>query len=72
MLPVGVKPEAGARTSIEEEVPVTEAVSVSVAVMVWLPSVFNVPGKVPVPFAKVEFTGSSAWPSVLVKLTVPV
>jgi hypothetical protein len=72
MLPVGVNPEAGSGMWIDVEVPVIEAVAVSVAVTVWVPAVFNVPEKVPVPFVKLEFAGSTAWPSVLVKLTIPV
>lgn len=71
ILPVGVKPDAGARTSIDGEVPVMEAVTVSVAVMLWLPLVLSVTEKVPTPFVSVEFAGSKAWPSVLVKPTVP-
>jgi len=51
------------------EVPVMEAVTVSVVVMVWLPlpTVFNVTGNVPVPLVSVEFAGSVAWLSELVK-----
>jgi len=71
MLPVAVKPWPGAETWIEFEVPVIEAVTVSVAVIVWLPRVFSVTEKVPNPFVKVESAGSAAWPSVLVKCTVP-
>ena len=56
---------------IEFDVPVIEAVTVSVAVIVWLPTVFNVAEKVPVPLVSVEFAGSTAWASVLVKCTVP-
>jgi hypothetical protein len=58
-------------TLIEFEVPVIEALTVSVAVMVLLPTVSKVAEKVPVPFVKVESAGSAAWPSVLVKCTVP-
>jgi hypothetical protein len=58
-------------TLIALETPVTEGLAASVAVMVWLPRVFNVAENVPVPFASVESTGSVAWPSVLVKCTVP-
>jgi hypothetical protein len=50
---------------------VIEAVTVSVAVIVWLPRVFSVTEKVSNPFVKVESAGSAAWPSVLVKCTVP-
>jgi len=52
-------------------VPVIEAVTVSVAVMVWLPPVFSVAEKVAVPFVSAEFAGSTAWPSLLVKCAVP-
>jgi hypothetical protein len=57
-------------TLIEFELPVIEAVRVSVAVIVWPPVVLSVAEKVPVPFVSVEFVGSTAWPSVLVKCTV--
>ena len=56
---------------IELEVPVIEAATVSVAVMVCGPAVFNVAEKVAVPLGSVELAGSNAWPSVLVKCTVP-
>ena len=62
---------AAVPTEIEPEVPVIEAVSMSVAVMVWCPSVFSVAKKSPVPLDRVEFAGSDAWASVLVKCTVP-
>jgi hypothetical protein len=52
-------------------VPVREAVTVSVAVMVSLPEVFSVAEKIPVPLVSVEFAGSIALPSVLEKCTVP-
>jgi hypothetical protein len=58
---------AAALTVIELEVPVIEAVIVSVAAMVWPPAVFIVAEKVPVPFVSVELAGSIAWPSELVK-----
>ena len=45
--------------------------TVSVAMMVWLPEVFSVAAKVPVPFESVELAGSTALPSVLEKCTVP-
>ena len=54
------------------DVPVIEELSVSVAVMVWVPAVFSVAAKVPVPLVRVEFAGSTACPSLLVKWTVPV
>ncbi len=53
------------------EVPVIEAVTISVAVMDWLPMVFSFTEKFPVPFVSGEFGGRVAWPSVLVKCTVP-
>jgi hypothetical protein len=56
---------------IEVEAPVIEAVTVSVAVMDWLPTVFSVAENVPVPFVSIELAGSTAWPSVLVKCAVP-
>jgi hypothetical protein len=59
------------KTPIAFEVPVIETVTVSVAVIVWLPTVFSVAEKVPVPLASVELAGSTAWPSVLVKCAVP-
>lgn len=54
-------------TSIGLDVPVIDAVPVSVAVMVWLPTVFSVAEKLPVPFIRDPFAGSDAWESVLVK-----
>ena len=51
--------------------PVSEAVVVSVAVIVWPPAVFSVAEKVPVPLVKVESAGKVAAPSVLVKCIVP-
>ena len=44
----------------------------SVAAIVWLPDVFSVRLKVPMPLVKVELTGSTAAASLLVKWTVPV
>jgi hypothetical protein len=70
MLFVGVKPEAGGETWIDFEVAVSEGFATSVAVMVWLPAVWNVTEKL-APFVNCEFDGSTAWPSVLVKVTVP-
>jgi hypothetical protein len=75
-VPAGGGPEVIVSTSIaltliEFEVPVIEGVSVSVALMVWLPAVFSVAEKFAVPFASAELAGSAAWPSVLVKFTVP-
>ena len=59
-------------TAIKPEVPVIVPFTVFVAVTVWLPAVFNVTWNVPVPLARIEFAGSTAAPSVLVKCTVPV
>ena len=52
-------------------VPVMEALRVSVAVIVWLPSVLRVALKVPKPFVNVLLGGRVPW-LVLVKWTVPV
>ena len=54
------------------EVPVIVLVTVSVALMVWLPDVFKVTENVPVPLVRVEFAGKIACVSELVKCTVPV
>lgn len=56
-------------TAIGFELPAMEAVTVSVAVIVWLPlpTLFSVTEKVPAPFVSVEFAGSTAWLSELVK-----
>ena len=62
---------ASFETSIGFEVPVIDAVPVSVAVMAWLPTVFSVAEKFPVPFIRDPFAGSDAWGSVLVKWIVP-
>jgi hypothetical protein len=67
-----VKCVAGpAATVIVPEVPVIDAVTVSVPVRVWLPAVFRVAEKVPTPLVNVAFAGNTAWPSLLVKCTVP-
>ena len=60
-----------ALTAMVLEVPVIDAVTVSVAVRVWFPAVFKVAEKVPVPLVKVALAGSVAAPSVLVKCAVP-
>ena len=52
-------------------VPVIDMVTVSVAVIVWLPAVFNVALKLPTPLLNVLLAGRTALPSVLVKWTVP-
>ena len=46
-------------------------VTVSVAVIVWLPAVARVAEKVPTPLVSVTLAGSTAAASVLVKCTVP-
>jgi hypothetical protein len=53
-------------TLIEPDVP-DIPVAVSVAVTVCAPAVFNVTENVPVPSVNVEFAGSTAWLSLLVK-----
>jgi hypothetical protein len=58
---------AGSLTSIADEVPVIEAVTVSVAVTFWLPPVPSVAEKLPVPFVSFELAGSTARLSVLEK-----
>ena len=58
-------------TRIEADVPVMDAVIVSVAVTVCVPAVFSVSLNVSVPFVSVEFAGSTACPSLEVKCTVP-
>ena len=62
---------AAALTVIEAVVPVIDAVTVSVAVTVWLPAVFRVVENDPVPAVKLVLENSVAAPSVLVKCTVP-
>ena len=59
-------------TVMVPDVPLIVAVTVSVAVTVWLPAVFRVTWNTPVPLESVEFAGNTAAPSVLVKCTVPV
>jgi hypothetical protein len=49
----------------------SEAAAVSVAVIVVLAIVFRVAGKVPIPFVNAELGGSTAWPSLLEKCTIP-
>ncbi len=48
-----------------------ELVTVSVAVIDWVPAVSSVAEKVPVPLVRVALAGSVAWASLLVKWTVP-
>ena len=59
-------------TAIAPVVPVIDEVTVSVAVMVKLPTVFIVAGKFPSPLVRVEFPGSDGAPPVLLNWTVPV
>ena len=54
------------------DVPVIEAVTESVAVMVSLPAVLNVSLKLPTPLVSVVSAGRLALPSLEVKWTVPV
>ena len=65
------KCEAAAGLTTIVPIPAIDAVTVSAAVIVWLPAVFSVAEKVPTPFVNVEFTGNVAAPSLLVKWTVP-
>jgi hypothetical protein len=58
---------APAETVMAPDVPVIEAVTVSVAVTVWLPAVFKVRLKLPTPLTRVVLGGSTAAPSVEVK-----
>jgi hypothetical protein len=58
-------------TLIELLTPVSVALDVSVAVMVWLPGVLNVAENVPWPAESIALDGNKAWASVLVKRTVP-
>jgi hypothetical protein len=59
-------------TVIVPDTPVIDAVTVSVAATVCAPAVFNVTENAPTPFVSVEFAGSTACVSLLVKCTVPV
>ena len=58
-------------TAIGPLVPVTAEVKVSVAVMVRLPALLRVTGKVPAPLVRVELAGRAAAASDEVKWTVP-
>ena len=69
---VSTKMLAAAGLTVTMALPVMELVTVSVAVMVWLPAVLRVALKVPAPLLRVALAGSVAWPSPLVKRTVPV
>jgi hypothetical protein len=57
--------------AIALEFPVMEEVAMSVAVIVWFPTVSIVALKVPAPPGSCEFVGRIALPSLLVKRTVP-
>jgi len=61
-----------AATAMAADVPAIEPVTVSVAVMVWLPTVTRVAGNVPAPLVRVALDGRVAAVSLLVKCTVPV
>ena len=67
-----VKLAAGPLTEIEFDVPAMEAVTVSMAVIVWPPKDLNVTEKLPTPLIILESAGRIAWASVLVICTVPV
>jgi len=67
---VSAKVAAGPPTTTVA-VPVMEEVTVSVAVMVWLPGVARVALKVPDPVNSVESAANVAAESELVKWTVP-
>ena len=54
------KPDGPAATVIALVVPVTVVLTMSVAVMVWFPTVLNVAENVPWPPASVELTGKTA------------
>ena len=58
-------------TSIGFEVPLIDAVTVSVAVMVWVPMLRSVAENTHIPLVSVEFPGSTACASLLEKCTVP-
>ena len=62
---------AAALTVIGLLVPVTPPLTVSVAVIVWLPDVFSVALKVPTPLVSVLAAGRMAPVPPLVKATVP-
>ena len=62
---------AAGLTPIGLPVPVMLLLLVSVAVSVWFPAVLSVAVKVPTPLLSVLLPGRAAWPSLLVKWTVP-
>jgi hypothetical protein len=61
----------GSATFTVLDAPVTDEVTVSVAVIVQPPAVLRVALNVPVPLVSVEFAGRMDAPSLLVKCTVP-
>jgi hypothetical protein len=63
---------AAAFTVMPPWLPVMLDVTVSVAVIDCVPAVFRVALKLPAPLVSVELAGWLAWPSLLVKCTVPV
>jgi hypothetical protein len=74
MTPLGGKPEVIsplAAVFIVCEVPVMDGAAMSVAVMVWLPTVLSVTEKLALPTGSIESSGSTALVSVLVRCTVP-
>jgi len=58
-------------TLMLQDVPVIELLALSVAVMVWFPTIRSVALKVPTPPVRPELPGRLADPSVLLKRTVP-
>src|SRR5438309_1467599 len=64
-------PEPPVVTAMGFEVPVTEPLAASVAVIVWLPAVRRVAWKVPVPEESVMLAGRAAAGSLEVKCTLP-
>ena len=70
MVSIGLGPTPA--TVIVPDTPVIDAVTVSVAAIVCIPAVSNTAGSVITPFNSAEFPGNTAFPSVLVKCTVPV
>ena len=58
-------------TSMFESDPVKSESSMSLAVIDSVAAVLNVTSKVPTPLVRVESAGRTAWPSLLVRWTVP-
>jgi hypothetical protein len=63
---------AAGDTEIVPLVPSIDELAVSVAAIVWLPAILKVALNVPVPLVNVLSAGRMAFPSLLVKWTVPV